>query len=161
MDRHIIPIQSDLYYLCMYGCRLFCVAKLFGITEEKVINLRHKLIDIGAIDTQYEILDISKLINFFAGDKGPKYTAYFISIEDHELIEDKVIIPAIDEDRGRVAGIFKKYISTYNGEYKYHWVLQFPDRRPDYNTVTTCTAIKHGHIDKKAVMVIYENYPEI
>lgn len=157
MDKHILPIQSDLYYLCMFGCRLFCLARLFGKTEEFVINNRHVLIYIGAIDTQYEILDVNKLIRYFIGkEKAEQYGVYFITINDNELVDGKVIVPMHDDKRGEVVGIMKKYISNYNGEYKYHWVLQYTDDTPDYNTVTTCTAIKYGHIDTKSVMLIYK-----
>ena len=157
MDKYIVPVQSDLYYLTMFGCRLFCVGNLFGISEAEIIERRHELIENGSIDTQYEILSIDRLIESFVPESHNKYRAYFITIGENEIINSNYInIPLVDEERGKVKGIFKKYISTYNGEFKYHWVLQFPDKREDYNTVTTCTALKYGHIDTKSVMVIYE-----
>lgn len=156
MDKYIVPVQSDLYYLTMFGCRLFCIGNLFGISESEIIERRHELIENGSIDTQYEILSIDRLIESFVPNDYKKYRAYFVSINENEIENNRINIPLVDKQRGKVKGIFKKYISTYNGEFKYHWVLQFPDEREDYNTVTTCTALKHGHIDTKSVMIIYE-----
>ena len=155
MSSYIKQIQSDLYYLCMFGCRIFCIAKAIGVDEEKLISMRHLLIERGAIDSEYELLDIDLFIRMLIGENPYKIYSYVL---DDDEIDDNNMIHLHDENIhiGTLVGILKKYSTSTSKDYKYHWVLQYNDNT-EYNTVTNCTAMKEGRIDKKSVLLIYKN----